>query len=148
MKGYFGGKEIIQVVLGGATLYKKSSEVEELPPPETLQVRVASFQSGFIDLSVVPPEERISYHAHSSTTDWVKVRPNSAYRINTYLTNRCVVQLKNDEGVITTWTEDDGVYTANNVVFNTGNNTLARVFFYQGTNTRGHRDLFLTEQRD
>lgn len=147
MKGYFGGKEIIQVVLGGATLYKKSSEVE-LPPPETLTVRSSTFQSGFIDPSVVPPTERITYNANSSTTDWVTVRPNSAYRINTYLTNKCVVQLKNDEGVITTWTEDGGAYTANNVVFNTGDNTLVRIYFYFGSNTRSHRDLFLTEQRD
>lgn len=147
MKGYFGGKEVLQVVLGGKTLYKKSSEVE-LPPPETIRVRVASFLTGRIDPSTVPPEEKLLYNAHSTTTDWIEVRPNSAYEISTYLTNKCVIQLKNSEGEITTWTEDDGNYRANDVVFNTGNNTLARIYFYQGTNSRSHRDLYLKEQRD
>lgn len=147
MKGYFGGKEILQVVLGGKTLYKKSSEVE-LPPPETLQVRVNTFLKGFLSYSTVPPTEGYTYNANSTMTDWIKVRPNSSYKINTYLTNECVIQVKNSEGVITTLTEFKGVKSVNDLVFNTGDNTYVRIYFYFGNNSRSHRDLFLTEQRD
>lgn len=147
MKGYFGGKEIIQVVLGGATLYKKSSEVE-LPPPETLIVKVNTFLKGFLSYKTVPPTESYTYNANSSMTDWIEVRPNSSYRINTYLTNECVIQVKNSEGVITALTEFEGTPNVNNIVFNTGDNIYVRIYFYFGSNTRSHRDLFLTEQRD
>lgn len=147
MKGYFGGKEILQVVLGGKTLYKKSSGVE-LPPPETLTVRSNSFVSAFISYSAVPPIEGTTYSRSCSMTDWVKVRPNSSYKINTYLTNECVIQVKNSEGVITALTEFKDAKHVDNLVFNTGDNTYVRIYFYFGNNTKQHRDLFLTEQRN
>lgn len=147
MKGYFGGKEILQVVLGGKTLYKKSSGVE-LPPPETLIIKSNSFQKAFISYSTVPPTESTSYGANASMTDWIEVRPNSSYKINTYLTNDCVIQVKNSEGVITALTEFKDAKHVDNLVFNTGDNTYVRIYFYFGNNSKLHRDLYLTEQRN
>ena len=146
MKGYFGGKEILQVVLDGKTLYKKSSGVE-LPPPETLIVSRYTFQNAFISYSTVPPTEAVSYSNNCRMTGWVGVRPNTSYLINEYLTNQCVIQLKDALGNITNLTQFQGLTSVNNVVFPTGNNTFVRIYFYAGGYGANVRDVILTEQR-
>lgn len=146
MKGYFGGKEVLKVLLGDSVIYsKKGGEV--LPPPETITVSRTSFLSAFISYSTNPPTEATSYSANARMTDWVEVRPNSSYSISTYLTNTCVIQVKDASGTITNLTQFSGAANVNGIVFPTGDNVFVRVYFYVGGSGTQARELFLTEQR-
>lgn len=145
MKGYFGGKEVLKVLIGNSVIYSKKGV--ELPPPETLIVSRYSFQNAFISYSTVPPTEAVSYSNNCRMTDWVAVRPNTSYLINEYLTNQCVIQVKDSLGNITSLTQFQGLTSVNNVVFPTGNNTFVRIYFYAGGYGTSVRDMSLTEQR-
>lgn len=147
MKGYFGGKEVLKVLLGSSVIYSKEEDVVLLPP-ETIIVPKSSYLSGFISYSTNPPTEDYTYNKSTRMTDWVTVRPNTSYKItNTYLTNTCVIQFKDDLGNITNFTQPEGVTMVDNLVFPTGNNTFVRIYFYVGANYGLVKDMSLTEQR-
>ena len=146
MQGYFGGKEVLKVLLGNSVIYSKKGGVV-LPPPETIVVPKASFVNAFISYNTNPPTEATSYSNNARMTGWVTVRPNTSYLINEYLTNQCVIQVKDSLGNITSLTQFKGLTSANNVVFPTGNNTLVRIYFYAGSNGSLAKDMTLTEQR-
>lgn len=147
-KSYFGDKEVLEVILGGKTIYKKVEEGGggELPPPEKIYVPKSSFLNASISYSE-PPTEEVSYSRLSLMTNWVAVRPNSHYLIEEYMTNACVIQVKNSSGTITNLTQFEGLRSVKDVVFPTGNNVFVRIYFYSGTNGSYARDLTLTEQR-
>lgn len=146
MKGYFGGKEVLKVLLGGSVIYSKKGG-EDLPPPETINISRTSFQSAFISYSG-DPVEATTYNRNALMTDWVAVRPNSSYLINTYLTNTCVIQVKDASGTITNLTQFSGLSSVNNIVFPTGDNVFVRIYFYIGSSSSAARDLSLKEQRE
>ena len=146
MKGYFGGKEVVKVLLGSYVIYSKKGEVV-LPPPETIVVPKPSFINAFISYNTNPPTEATGTSNNARMTDWVAVRPNTSYLINEYLTNQCVIQVKNSLGDITSLTQFQGLTSVNDVVFPTGNNTFVRIFFYAGSNGKLAKDMSLTEQR-
>lgn len=146
MKGYFGGKEVLKVLLGNSVIYsKKGGEV--LPPPETIVVSRSSFLNQFISYSG-DPVEGTTYNRNALMTDWVAVRPNSSYLINTYFSNTCVIQVKDASGTITNLTQFSGLKSVNGVVFPTGDNVFVRIYFYIGASGSAARDLSLTEQRE
>lgn len=146
MKGYFGGKEVLKVLLGGTVIYSKKEGVV-LPPPETIVVPKSSFVNTYISYNTDPPTEAVSSSNNARMTKWVTVRPNTSYLINEYLTNQCVIQVKDSLGNITSLTQFKGLTSVNNVVFPTGNNTLVRIYFYAGSNGNLAKDMTLTEQR-
>ena len=146
MKGYFGGKEVLKVLIGNSVIYSKKSGVV-LPPPETIVIPKASFVNAFISYNTNPPTEATGTSNNARMTGWIAVRPNTSYLINEYLTNQCVIQVKNSLGVITSLTQFQGLTSVNNVVFPTGNNTLVRIYFYAGGNGNLAKEMTLTEQR-
>ena len=146
MKGYFGGKEVLKVLLGNSVIYSKKGEVV-LPPPETIVVPKSDFLASFISYNTNPPTEATSSSNNARMTSWIAVRPNTSYLINEYLTNQCVIQVKNSLGGITSLTQFQGLTSANDVVFPTGNNTFVRIYFYAGSNSKLAKDMTLTEQR-
>lgn len=146
MKGYFGGKEVLKVLLGDSVIYsKKGGEV--LPPPETITISKSSFVNAYISYSG-DPIEATTHNRNALMTDWVAVRPNSSYLINAYLSNTCVIQVKDASGTITNLTQFSGSSHVNNIVFPTGDNVFVRIYFYIGANATQARDLSLKEQRE
>ena len=147
MKGYFGGKEVLKVLLGSDVIYSKKDGVV-LPPPETIVVPKVSFLNAFISYNTNPPTETTGISNNARMTGWINVRPNTSYLINEYMTNQCVIQVKDSLGNITNLTQFQGLTSVNNVVFPTGNNTSVRIYFYAGGSTNYTKDMTLTEQRD
>ena len=146
MKGYFGSKEVLKVLLGDVVIYsKKGGEV--LPPPETVVIPKTSFINGFISYSTNPPTEAVSSSNNARMTGWVAVRPNTSYLISNSFTNQCVIQVKDALGNITNLTQFQGLTSVNNVVFPTGNNTFVRMYFYAGGSGSYTKDFTLIEQR-
>ena len=146
MKGYFGGKEVLKVLLGSVVIYSKKGGVV-LPPPETIVIPKSTFLNAYIRYATNPPTEATIPNAKTLMTDWITVRPNTSYLINEGLTNQCVIQVKGALGKITSLRQFEGLTSVNNVVFPTGNNTLARIYFYAGTSAYNVSDMTLTEQR-
>ena len=146
MKGYFGGKEVLKVLLGNNVIYSKKGGVV-LPPPETIVVPKPSFVNAYISYNTNPPTEATSGSNNARMTGWVTVRPNTSYLINESHTNQCVIQVKDSLGNITSLTQFQGLTSVNNVVFPTGNNTFVRIYFYAGGSGNLARDMTLTEQR-
>lgn len=144
MKGYFGGKKVLKVMLGSVSIYNYvAGGGGALPPPEVINIPPSQFLPFFLNKNNGEP----SANSKTQMSDWIPVRSNVSYSADTYLTNACVVQVKNSSGVVTYLSEPSSNAKTENVVIPIGNNTHVRIYFYVGTNGRIAQDLILTELR-
>ncbi|AXQ66441.1 MAG: hypothetical protein [Caudoviricetes sp.] len=88
-KSYFGDKEVLEVILGGKTIYKKVEEGGgELPPPYIFTGVV----NGYMVRGDIGATPRQTYN--TQTTIWLPVTGGKSYLLNFPKGNRFVYQFK------------------------------------------------------
>ena len=90
MKGYFGGKEVLEVVLGGKTIYKRVEEGVggELPPPYVF--------TGVVNGYMVKGDSTAAPRQAPNTqiTVWLPVTGGKSYITNIPIGNRFIYQFR------------------------------------------------------
>lgn len=89
-KSYFGDKEVLEVILGGKTIYKKVEEGGggELPPPYVFTAVV----NGYMSRGDTGASLRQTYN--TQTTDWLPVTGGKSYLTNFPKGNRFIYQFR------------------------------------------------------
>jgi len=87
--------------------------------------------SGKLDYNA-PITEEVEPLSGRYTTRWVKVKPDTRYRISSKFTNAFVLQSKTEGGVITYMPKPDSVVSANTPMQTKADASWVRFYFYVG----------------
>lgn len=128
MKGYFGGKEVLKVVLDGKVMFKKSSTPTEV---EKEVVLITGWATGYLSNNRGEGQENAYAENSRVITKWVDVKPNSTYLMELPSSNRCIIQFRaKDSASITNATAPYGTTSANGKTFTVPDGkTQVRIYF-------------------
>ena len=131
-KSYFGDKEVLEVILGGKTIYKKVEEGGggELPPPYVF----TGIVNGYLSKGDTSAGLRQTYN--TQTTIWLPVIGGKSYLTNFPSGNRFVYQFKVGS-TISAALEPNGTASPNNrtITVPEGYDEL-RIYFNSGADPR------------
>ena len=130
-KSYFGDKEVLEVILGGKTIYKKVKEGGgELPPPYVFTGIVGGWMSRG-DTGMY-----LRQAPNTQTTMWLPVTGGKSYLLNFQEGNRFVYQFKSGNQIAPAlepygWVSPNG----KTITVPEGYNEV-RIYFNSGTDPR------------
>lgn len=87
MKGYFGGKKVLKVLLGTTSIYTYKEGGVAKPPYVFTTANVGYLSTG-------STSEGLFYNASTNTTNWLPVTGGKSYLLSFPNSNRCIIQWK------------------------------------------------------